>query len=220
MQPRCFAYYIKHFLDRDITPGQDISLSGLPAHCTAKDAACNVSYINEVISAANGKGQLSLEKGFRHRRETPALEISRSDYPGWEYNAGVQPVTCCVKNQVCGNSFTLGVCPVNKIGREIPALRDNMILRNIRHYMNGADINQSADIVFSALANDVVCPFHIDRIDDRIGIGSNGNDTGTMNHAGVYSRAVKKGLKRFFIENIAGDALNPLWKLLRIRVVG
>ena len=36
---------------------------------------------------------------------------------------------------------------------------------------------------------------------------------------GVYSRAVKKGLKRFFIENIAVDALNPLWKLLRIRAV-
>lgn len=30
-----------------------------------------------------------------------------------------------------------------------------------------------------------------------------------MNHAGVYSRAVKKGLKRFFIENIAGDAVEP-----------
>ena len=71
MQPRCFAYYIKHFLNRDIMPGQDISLSGLPAHCTAKDAACNVSYINEVISAANGKGQLSLEKGFRHRWKSP-----------------------------------------------------------------------------------------------------------------------------------------------------
>ena len=57
---------LKHLANGDIVAGQNVSFAGLSVFGTGENAFCHISHIHEVISAANGKGQLSGKKRFRH----------------------------------------------------------------------------------------------------------------------------------------------------------
>jgi len=65
--PLCgLSHKLKHLANGDIVAGQNVSLAGFSAFGAGEDAFCHIPHIHEVISAANGKGQLSAKKRFRH----------------------------------------------------------------------------------------------------------------------------------------------------------
>ena len=60
------SHKLKHLANGNIVAGQNVSLTGFSVLGTVENAFCHIPYIHEVISAANGKGQLSAKKRFRH----------------------------------------------------------------------------------------------------------------------------------------------------------
>ena len=85
--------------------------------------------------------------------------------------------------------------------------------------MNRTDINELIHAMSPATVKNSLCPVHIDPLQDRRGVGGNGNDTGTMNYAGSSPCTLKKAVQRSVVQKITGNRLNIWGNHRRIGVI-